>query len=108
MPRNFTTSEVYGLDHRLVNMLDDARDIAKTPFVISSGYRRGDPKAHGKRKAVDLKCPKRASVKRQRMYDALRAVGFNRIGIYDKHLHADIATKAEGFPQNVTWWGTSS
>lgn len=109
MARNFSPTEVYGLDPKLVRMLDDARDIAKTPFVITSGYRAGDDKAHGLRKAVDLRCPLRASVKRQKMYDALRAVGFTRIGIYDKHLHADIATKADDpkYAQNVTWWGKS-
>ena len=43
------------------------------------------------------------------MYDALRAVGFDRIGIYDKHLHADIAMKADDpkYDQNVTWLGKS-
>lgn len=107
MPRNFTPAEVYGLDHKLVNMLDDARDIAKTPFVITSGYRKGDPKAHGLRKAVDLRCRLHSSKKRQKMYDALREVGFTRIGIYDKHLHADIA-KGKKFPQDVTWWGKSN
>lgn len=109
MPRNFRIDEVRGLDPELVRMLDDARDIAKTSFVISKngGFRPGDTKAHGLAKAADLKCS--TSNKRQRMYDALRAVGFKRIGIYDKHLHADIATKADDpkYDQNVTWWGKS-
>ena len=107
MPRNFTTKEVYGLKPKLVTMLDDARDLAKTSFVITSGFRSGDKKAHGLGKAVDLRC--RTSNKRQRMYDALRAVGFKRIGVYDKHLHADIATKADApkYDQNVTWVGKS-
>lgn len=122
MPRNFTPAEVYGLDKELVRMLDDARDLAKTPFVISSGLRKGDPLSHGLEpaKGVDLKCSRRASVKRMKMYDALRAVGFVRIGVYDGHLHADIAKKIESvtipgssrkkwkrFPQNVMWWGKS-
>lgn len=107
MTRNFTTTEVYGLDHKLVRMLDDARDLAKTPFVITSGFRKGDTKAHGLRKAVDLRCRLHSSKKRQKMIDALREVGFCRMGIYDKHIHVDIATGSK-FPQDVTWWGKSN
>ena len=107
MARYFSPSEIRGLDPELVAMLDEAREIARVPFVITSGYRKGDRKAHGKRKAVDLGCSLRASVKRMKMVNALMAVGFVRIGIYNKHVHADVATKAEGFPQRVLWWGTS-
>ncbi len=108
MPRNFTATEVYGLDKKLVLMLDDARDLAKTSFVITSGYRNGDPKAHGLGKAVDLRC--KTSNKRMRMVKALLEVGFKRIGVYNSHLHADIAKALEGekrYPQRVMWWGKS-
>ena len=107
MPRNFTATEVYGLKPKLVSMLDDARDLAKTSFVITSGFRSGDTKAHGLGKAVDLRC--RTSNKRMRMVKALLEVGFKRIGVYDKHLHADIATKADApkYDQNVMWWNKS-
>ncbi len=110
MPRNFTAAEVYGLKPKLILMLDDARDLAKTSFVISKngGFRSGDPKAHGLGKAVDLKCS--TSNKRRRMVKALLEVGFKRIGVYDRHIHADIARALEGekrYPQNVMWWGKS-
>jgi len=35
---------------------------------------------------------------------ALLQAGFRRIGIYDKHIHADID---KTLPQDVMWWGVS-
>ncbi len=106
MAKWFSERETRGLDPELVRMLDHARGLSGVPFAISSGYRKGDPLAHGlvPGKGVDIKCAR--SRRRQLIYDALRAAGFTRIGVYDRHLHADIA-KGRKFPQNVTWTGKS-
>ena len=102
----FSARETRGLDPELVRMLDQARGLSGVPFHISSGYRKGDPLSHGEvpGKGVDIKCA--TSRRRQLIYDALRAVGFTRIGVYDRHLHGDIA-KGRKYPQNVTWVGKS-
>ncbi len=104
MARYFTEYEVQGLDPVLVGMLDEARHIAGVPFVITSGYRAGDPRPHGHRVGVDLRCRLRESTKRSKMVFALRKAGFRRIGIYNKHVHADISIR---LPQDVLWWGKS-
>lgn len=77
-----------GMDFKLLLMLDLARFRAGIPFVITSSYRAGDKGAHGKGMAVDIRCwdgNARALILR-----ALIWTGFRRIGIYPRHIHADI------------------
>lgn len=100
--KHFKPEEVVGLDAELVQMLDWAREKAGIAFVITSGLRDGDPRAHGRGHAVDLRC--RRSRARLKIVQALLDVGFRRIGIYDKHVHAD---NDPSLPQSVMWWGVS-
>ena len=104
----FKESEVVGLQIRLVQMLDRAREYAGVPFVITSGFRSPDHNAavggvpessHTKGLAVDLRCE--TSENRYRVLTGLIAIGFKRIGIYEKHIHCDIDALK---PQNVIWW----
>ena len=79
------------------------------PFVITSGFRSQDKNtalaesvkdsAHLTGNAVDLACAD--SQTRYAMIKGLLAAGFNRIGIYSKHLHAD---DSPTLPPNVCWW----
>lgn len=102
MAKYFKPAEVVGLQEELVKRLDWAREKAGVPFVLTSGYREGDPRAHGRGWAVDIRC--RHSRTRYRMVAALIEVGFRRIGVYDRHIHADLD---ETLPDLVMWWGKS-
>lgn len=106
MPRYFTFEETKDLDADLVEMLDRARGIAGFPFIITEGLATGGSHvpntAHGRGRAVDLRCSK--SKERMLMVKALLNVGIRRIGIYDKHVHAD---NDESLPQDVLWLGES-
>ncbi|MCP4900216.1 MAG: peptidase M15 [bacterium] len=104
MAKHFTAKEIEGLNPMLVERLDWAREQSGVPFTITSGYRPGDPKAHGKGLAVDIRCSQ--SMPRFRMIQALQNVGFRRIGVYNLHVHADVAEEPD-FPQDVMWWGES-
>jgi len=77
-------------------MLDKTRDLSKTSFVITSGYRT--PKhnkkvggvngsAHTKGRAVDVKCY--SSTGRYKIIKAALEVGFNRIGVSGSFIHLD-------------------
>lgn len=106
---HFTTEEVEGLQTGLVDMLDEARELAEIPFIITSGYRtpeRNDAlpdsaknSAHLYGLAVDLMSF--SSVARFRIVKSLLEVGFNRIGIYEKHIHVDVD---ESKPEGVMWY----
>jgi zinc D-Ala-D-Ala carboxypeptidase len=101
--RNFKESEIKGLVINFVMLLDDARDIAKVPFIINSGYRTPQHSievggfaddAHTKGLAVDLKC--NDSQTRYSIINALLKVGFCRIGDEEDHIHVDMdATKVQ-------------
>ena len=90
-----------GCNHNNINpellvMLDEARGIAKLPFVISSGYRcenhpeskKNPTSSHIKGLAVDIKCSDSKS--RAIILDALGFVGFRRFGLHNSFIHADI------------------
>lgn len=88
-------------------MLDDARGIAKTKFIITSGYRTEqhneqvggvDSSAHVNGYAADIAC--RTSRERWLIINALMLVGFNRIGIADTFVHVDCDPSK---PENVIW-----
>lgn len=107
----FTQYEVEGLSSRLSLMLDQMRDEAETPIIITSGFRTKaennstggeSDSAHLEGLAVDIRCGD--SVTRCRFLIAALKVGFRRIGLYDKHIHVDIDEKK---PQNVIWIGKS-
>jgi uncharacterized protein YcbK (DUF882 family) len=86
--------------------LDEAREYANIPFIINSAYRSPDhslsiknpTSSHIKGLAVDISV--KDSRTRSLVLDALRAVGFNRIGISDTFIHVDSDLDKS---QNVTW-----
>ena len=86
--------------------LDEAREYANIPFVINSAYRspehslsiKNPTSSHIKGLAVDISA--KDSRTRGLILDALRAVGFNRIGISDTFIHVDSDLDKS---QNVTW-----
>lgn len=101
----FTAKEVTGLKPELVALLDNARGLAGTPFIITSGLRSvvknklvggKANSSHLTGEAVDIACTD--SAKRFKMVTALLKVGFNRIEVTDKHIHVDIS---KTLPQNV-------
>ena len=104
--------EPESVDPEFRRMLERTRQHAGIPMVISGSLRprRGRRKsAHfkdkeGKYHGVDIKC--RDSRSRYLIVNAALRVGFNRIGIYDKHIHLDNAM-GKGFDQYVVWWGKS-
>lgn len=103
--KNFKRSEFDYPDEmspQLMRQLDVARDLAGVPFIITSDYRPGDKKAHGKGLAVDLRVM--SSRDRFHILKGLFRACFVRIGDYDRHIHADID---DSLPQKVAWWGTS-
>jgi len=79
-----------------LSMLDKAREIANTPFVISSGYRTADynekvggvpHSSHTRGRAADIACKDVAT--QTRIIWALTKAGFNRIGVSDNFVHVD-------------------
>jgi uncharacterized protein YcbK (DUF882 family) len=103
----FKPEEVIGLDQKLVQMLDRAREIAGIPFIITSGVRSpqhdievggSGTGAHTRGLAVDLKC--NTSDFRLNILSACIAIGFKRIGVKSNHIHVDID---KTLPQDVLW-----
>ena len=96
----------------LVYNLDQARQMAKGPMVITSSYRPSTgprdsahkPDGKGIYHAVDIRCDQ--SKDRFRILTAAIGAGFVRIGLYTHHIHLDVART--GFDQNVAWWGGAS
>ena len=100
------------MDEHFLNLLDLARDAAKVPFVISSGFRteeysqelkeRGykvaNKSAHLKGLAADIRCYQ--SQERHAIIEALLYVGFRRIGISDTFIHVDLDKDKA---QDVIW-----
>ena len=86
--------------------LDEAREYSNIPFIINSAYRspehplsiKNPSSSHIKGLAVDISA--KDSRTRGLILDALRAVGFNRIGISDTFIHVDSDLDKS---QNVTW-----
>jgi len=95
------------MDSTFLSMLDEARSIAGVPFKITSGYRtaRRNKKvggvsnsSHLKGLASDIYCDNSRS--RFLIVSALKAVGFNRIGISKTFIHCDIDVNKS---QSVIW-----
>ncbi len=85
-----------GMDLEFILDLEDARHEARTPFIITSGYRcikhnaavgGSETSSHLKGLAVDIK----AITSRERMIivGSLFHNGFNRIGIAKTFIHTD-------------------
>jgi len=98
-------------DLGFVERLEYAREIYDRPMVITSGMRCAEyqlyinPKiplsghmGHG----VDVRCNRSAD--RHRLMVAIWAAGFNRVGLYDGHVHFDCHPK---LPPNRLWVGKS-
>ena len=107
----FGESEVVGLNHELVAMLDMARKYAGVPFIIKCGLRTPErnaqvdgveDSAHITGLAVDIAVSD--SDRRFKIVSGALQAGFKRIGVYDRSLHLDIDKSK---PQNVIWWGVS-
>tara|TARA_R110002153_G_scaffold39583_1_gene113804 strand:+ start:256 stop:624 length:369 start_codon:yes stop_codon:yes gene_type:complete len=100
------------MSEKILEMLDLAREKFDKPIKITSGFRteayNKDLKARGykassksshlKGLAVDIQCNN--SKDRFELVDILLDVGFNRIGIANTFIHADID---EDKPSNVIW-----
>jgi len=80
----------------LLLMLDRAREFAKIPFKINSGYRcknhpeskKNPTSSHIKGLAVDIEC--KDSSTRAIMMDALVYAEFERFGLHKSFIHVDI------------------
>ena len=95
------------IDPALVEMLDKARGFAGVPFIINSGCRcfqhnfdeGGSPtSSHVRGFAVDIATE--TSMDRWLILYALIRVGFNRIGIGNGFIHADVD---DAKTQGVVW-----
>jgi len=95
------------MDTKLLNMIDEAREIYGKPIHVTSGYRTEahnrkvggvDSSSHLKGLAIDVACV--ISDDRFKMLNALLEVGFNRIGIAGTFIHVDIDKNKS---QNVIW-----
>ena len=93
-PDKIGSSEIMNPD--FLQMLDKARDIANTPFRITSGVRTEahnkavggvDSSSHITGHACDISAP--ASGQKFAIINALLEVGFNRIGISHNFIHVD-------------------
>ena len=96
----------YKMDVDFLAKLDEAREYAEIPFIINSAYRSPEHKesiknptsSHIKGLAVDIKA--KDSKTRGIILEALRSVGFTRIGISKTFIHVDLDYSKS---QNVTW-----
>ena len=105
----FTDADGAGMDKELMAMLDMARGKAGVPFQITCGLRTPEQNsalpeavqdsAHLTGNGVDLACSD--SPTRFKMVKALLDSGFNRIGIYSAHIHAD---NSPTLPPQVMWY----
>ena len=100
------------MDKDFLSMPDNARDIAKTPFKITSGYRTKEhniaiykklgkkpiESSHLKGVACDIACSD--SRARFLIINALLEAGFTRIGIANNFIHVDSDCEKS---QNVIW-----
>lgn len=75
------------MDTEFLAMLDRARAFAGVPFRITSSFREGDPLSHGYGQAVDIACV--TSRERFWIVSGCLNAGFQRIGVYPKHVHVD-------------------
>ncbi len=95
------------MDPKLLDMIDEAREIYGKPIHVNSGYRTEahnrkvggvSSSSHLKGLAIDVACVR--SDDRFKMLNALLEVGFNRIGVAGTFIHVDIDKDKS---QNVIW-----
>jgi len=107
----FDSPDVQGsgqlMDPKLLEMIDEVREIYGKPIRVTSGYRTEahnhkvggvSSSSHLKGLAIDVACVK--SDDRFEMLTALLEVGFNRIGVAGSFIHVDIDKDKS---QNVIW-----
>lgn len=116
--QNFTTRDFpQGTPHPdFIMRLQRARNLYGKPMQITSGGRTAEHNAsvggvansshlidhRDYFRAADIACD--SSRDRFKMVQALYQAGFRRIGVYDRHIHADDHPDR---PQDVMWWGKS-
>jgi uncharacterized protein YcbK (DUF882 family) len=107
----FTEEEVKGLQPQFAMRLEQARHAAGVSFVLTSTLRTSqqnkdcggvEDSSHEKGMAVDIAAAD--SMTRFHILKGLMAVGISRIGVYDRHIHADADSSK---PQCVMWTGIS-
>lgn len=88
--------EIDDMNPDFLRKLDSARELARTPFFLTSAFRSKEYELSKGRKgtsshclglAVDIRC--RSSHVRQRIVSALIKVGFRRLGVYPTFIHVD-------------------
>jgi hypothetical protein len=96
------------MDPVLIVKLDAVREMCGFPLFVSSSFRSGDRRAHGRGNAVDISSRPRGGFihgsERFAIIQAALATGFVRIGDYDRHIHLDVD---KSLPQYVLWWDKS-
>jgi uncharacterized protein YcbK (DUF882 family) len=111
LAKYFSDDEVKGLDSKLVEMLDKAREAAGVPIIITSGWRSPESNeaaggvkdsAHTTGKAVDVRAPNDEYGKQVAF--GLGQAGFQRAGFYTKHIHVDVD---DSKPTPARWTGES-
>ena len=104
------------ISDELISKLELARASAGVPFKITSDWREeGDGKSHHLGKAVDIRA--KDSTTRAAIVRGATLAGIRRIGVYyatvedghhkGGHVHLDVNTVEDGFPQDVLWLGKS-
>ena len=105
-PREFTQPD--DMDEGLIMTLDAIREEAGVPIYITSSFRQGDEGAHGEGKAIDISDNLEGNDLSSRWrFLVLRSLfrnDINRIGDYNRHLHADVSQSRD---QEVCWHGIS-
>jgi hypothetical protein len=95
------------MDSDLLDMLDRARGYAEVSFVINSSIRCAEhnkivggstTSSHLTGRAVDIKCI--SSYARHQTLIGLIRAGFNRFGLADIFIHADVDSDK---PKNLCW-----
>jgi len=95
------------ISDELLQSLDKAREFAKIPFIINSGYRcknhpeskKNPTSSHIKGLAADIKCEDSST--RAIMMDALVFAEFERFGLHKSFIHVDIDVCDK--PSPVIW-----
>ncbi len=102
--KNFRIDEFREPDNMsraFLEKLDRARSRAGREFRITSDYRRGAG-SHSEGVAVDISV--KDSRERFEIVRALIREGFERIGVYDRHIHVDDSKRLD---TQVLWIGVS-
>jgi len=98
----FDHPERMSLDFLL--LLDRVRGHAGVPFRISSDW-RGDSRSHDSGCAVDVLYENETEL--WHIVFSAQLLGIRRIGIYDEHVHLDIADRTIFLPSPRMWHGIS-